>query len=285
MITVLSVLTLASVLALAAAESGHLALGGSRNRIAETRAFWIAQGCAAQVVATLDERWARSEGDDRNVLWRSLDSVTARLSQVAGLPCDVRLESGAARLDLARAGVTGLARLIAVVAPDVPSNRVAVDVIAWRDSLVAVNENGRRAPLRRNALVEHLREHQGLTTGVGARIAEVLSNGSGPVDVGRAPLPVLAALPGFNQRTAEALITVRSLEPNLRDLYSMLGRLSREDADDLSRAFLELSQDVVFLPTCWSLIVTRHEPHGPAVTVTWRIGRSTRHFVAEPAAG
>lgn len=279
MITVLGVVTLASTLAFVAAEGGHLALDSTRNRVAEARSFWLAQGCAARVLSALDTRWNEEEGLARDRFWRLLDEEGAIGTALAGLPCKASLESRGARLDIWRTEPENLSRLVAAVHPDGPAIQVATTVIAWRDSLEHLDADAKRGPLRRRALAAHLQATLGTPPTIGDRLASHLSAGTGPVDHGRAPRPVLAALPGFTTRTADALILLREHEPQLKDLYAMLGRLSREDADELSRSFLELSHEVVFLPSTWTLEVVATDPEAPVV-VTWSLGRAPRHLVA-----
>src|SRR5690606_14521763 len=88
MATVLAVLALASVLAFATAEAGHLSLAGARNRAHEAAAYWLAQGCLARTVAELDSRWTVLDDLSRARFWRELDLETARSVRV---PRDCRL--------------------------------------------------------------------------------------------------------------------------------------------------------------------------------------------------
>ncbi len=282
MVTVLGVITLASVLAFAAADTGRLALGGTRNRIDEARDFWFAQGCAARALAELDARWVAEEGLGRDRLWRTMDAELASVTRDVDLPCAVRLESGGIRLDLRRTSAASLARLVAAVAPSANANRVGRAIIDWYDSQYPTSGPVTPSPLRRHALASHLRESQGMADTIAGRITALLSNGTGPVHVGRAPIEVLAALPGFNARTARALGDLREREPHLRDLYAMLGGLTREDAAELSAAFLELSREASFEPTTWVLDAVAITPGGASVAVSWSIGRSPRHLVAAP---
>lgn len=284
MITVLSVLALASTLAFAAAESGHLALGATRNRVNEARGFWRAQGCAAQVTAALDERWTVDDDLARERLWRLLDDEMISNSRIQALSCTVRLESGGARLDLGRTNEEGLARLIGAVFPGGSARSIAATVITWRDSLRLREADAFRGPLRRHALAARLRATHRLDGHMADQIVALLSAGTGPIDVGRAPVAVLAALPGFNARSAEALLRLREQEPHLRDLYAVLGRLAREDADAMSVAFLELSREVVFQPATWVLTVGSGSPAEARIEVSWSIGRSARHLVADSEA-
>src|SRR5579885_3586497 len=92
MITTLWVMTVAGVMAAAAALSGRLTVETTRNRVLLERSFWLASGCAARAQASIDEELARATSFESAAdTWRVLGRLLASRLTSADSQCVVTL--------------------------------------------------------------------------------------------------------------------------------------------------------------------------------------------------
>lgn len=152
--------------------------------------------------------------------WRELAAVMPDTAwSEGGTGWSVRLEDAGTRLDLNRATVDELRRLMTALRIDAGrADRVAQSIADWRDPDHEHHprgaerdwyENAGRAVLPRNGPFQELTELRHVR-GVGDELlAEVMPflslNGTGRVNVMAAPRPVLLALPGIGEEAARAL--------------------------------------------------------------------------------
>ncbi len=112
LITVLAVLAAIGGVALAATSLGRDEFNASMNRIALERAWWAAEGCAAQIQSVVADSLvaAGDEPGAQDAVWRALDRVigTVRLSDTS---CTFDAEATGSRLDVNTATEEELDRL------------------------------------------------------------------------------------------------------------------------------------------------------------------------------
>lgn len=269
MITVLWLIAIGSIVALAAALTGRTAFGAERNRIESERAYWNALGCAHRVQdavdRALDEATTISE---REASWRTLDR------EVAGAPidtaCIVSLEAAGSRLDLSSATEPMIAALLrAIGEPDESAAAMAGAVIERRLSLPA------NRPI---ADVRELWSLRGFEET--ARFDSVLAIDPGRVSLATAPVPVLMSVPGITRETASLIVARAEAGDPVRDVASLAGQLSQASADTLMASYPQVVRLTTPDPDAWMLTV--RAGHGlPAsfVELRWRLARSARRCV------
>lgn len=288
MITVLWVMTVAGVVAAAAALAGRNAVNAARNRVGLERAFWRARACAAVSQAAIDERLAEARTFEAAAdVWRALDRAAAARAPESG--CSVALEAAGTRLDLSSASDEMLMRLFQSIGSGDAAPAMLDALNDWRDSddvarpLGAERDwyaaRGRDVP--RNGPIADLRE---LARVRGfedlARFEPVLTVEPGRVSLATAPPAVLLAVPGITQETAERIVALREANMPVTDLLSIVGQLSHDSADSLMARYQDIARLTTANPDAWIMSVSAETGLPPArVTVVRRLARSGRHSV------
>src|SRR5438309_1755379 len=96
---VLWVLTVATVLGGAAALQGRSAYDASRNRVNAERAYWIAEGCVAEMREVIDRTLATASPTMLPNTWRTLDAAV--LAQMPNQPgCGIALDAVGSSIDV-----------------------------------------------------------------------------------------------------------------------------------------------------------------------------------------
>ena len=291
MLTVLWVITVGTVVALAGALMGRNAVNAARNRVQMERAFWAAIGCVRRLQATIDERLQSSLSiDDASHRWRTLDREVRRSPLVADSGCDYSLEAAGTRIDLNASSDELLGRLLIGLGygDDAPA---MIDALAdWRDTddlrrplgverewYLATSRMPPRddtlADIRELARVRGLEDVKGLDS--------VLSTEHGRISLATAPATVLMAVPGFTGETAERIVELRDAGTPLRDLIQLPGMLSRASRDELLAHYSEIARITTVDPDAWILTVRAQNGFPPSsVTVEWRMVRTGRRVAA-----
>jgi general secretion pathway protein K len=280
LLAVLWVLVGVTALGLLLMRTARDEVGAIRNRVARTRAAWLAEGCAERVRAVVDD--AMTEMRRVDSAWQALDSMVAASPMRIG--CDVTLVPAGLTLDVNAIDGNTLRRLlIAAGTSDAVADSVADALIDWRDvdddalpfgAERAWYANASRHPPRNGpltspvelALVRGTEEVPNIQSLLGVRSERVLLT--------HAPPAVLAALPGM---TAEAVARIRQLRSgghrvNLQELGAVLSMDARRQ---LLSGYQELTRLVTSTPDAW--IITATASSGvPAVadTITLRLVRS-----------
>lgn len=293
MITILWVMTVAGVMATAAALVGRNAVNATRNRVQLERAFWIASGCAARAQAAIDARLAASTTYEAAAdTWRILDRAVLPVPLPSPNACRITLEAAGSRLDINAASDEMIANLLREMGhgDDAPS---LVDALAdWRDSDDVARPFGaerdwyaaahrhlpRDGPL---ADIRELARVRGFEN-VGM-LDSVFTVESGRVSLATASVTVLLSVPGFTRETAETIVAMRDAGAPVRDVISLLGGLSRASADALLARYADVVRATTADPDAWLLTVRAENGLPPnVVTLARRLVRSgTRVHVAQ----
>ena len=262
---VLWVLTVAAVVGAATALQGHSTYDASRNRTNAERAFWIAEGCAAQMRAAIDQVLVASSAVALPATWRQLDAIVIGSGLALSPNCRATLVSVGSTIDVNTASDTLLHKYFANLTNATAADAFTDALLDWRDSddvqrLMGAERawyTASKRPTPRNAslasvqelsLVRHLDARPDLTIDLGIEPSLVCLT--------TAPAPVLAALPGFTAVTVQQVLDDRKHGVWFGDLNSLRGRLPRADADSLLMHFSELSMLTVVDPPGWILRVT-----------------------------
>jgi type II secretory pathway component PulK len=262
--------------------AGRDTVAAARNRVSLTRAHWLAEGCIDRARAAVGEALAEP---GTNFAWRRLDSVVARSPLLIGAGCDVTIRAVGSAFDVNAADAEGLRRLfVAMHLTPLAADSLVDALLDWRDAdddpravgaertWYAAQErllprNGAfadRRELRRVRGLESLND-----------LDSVLDVEPGRVALGRAPLPVLSALPGFTDETAQRIVELRVRDALPPDLLSLAGSLSRSGRDSLAAHYAEVVSLVTLDPDAW--IVTARAGEGGTTaraTVEVRLGRA-----------
>jgi len=285
MITTLWVMTVAGVLATAAALVGRNTVNATRNRVQLERASWLASGCAARAQAAIDARLASaSTFEVASDMWRSLGREAIPVALLPGAPCSISLEAAGSRLDVNGASDEMIANLLTALdyGGDVAS---LVDAVAdWRDSddvarplgaerdwyVSAQRDVPRNGPLADMRELARVRGFENV-----AMFDSVLTVEPGRVSLATASATVLLSVPGFTRETAERVVAMRDAGTPVSDLISILGTLSRASADTLLAHYADVARFTTTIPDAWILTVRAESGFPPSVvTLTWRLVRS-----------
>lgn len=272
---VLWVLTVAAVLGGAAALQGRLAYDASRNRVHAERAFWLAEGCVAEMREAVDRALTTSTQIALAETWRTLDAVVAAL-QPAPPGCRVTLQSVGSAIDVNGASDALLRKYIGNSSAAASADALTDALLDWRDADDSVRVSGaerawytaNQLPRPRNDSLASIQELS-LVRGFDARpdLADYLTVEPSRVCLTTAPAPVLAALPGFTDDAVARVLADRAAGVWFGDLNMLRGRLPQAAAESLLVHFQELAVTTTVDPEGWILTVTA-TAGTPAIAVT-----------------
>jgi hypothetical protein len=249
-------------------------LASAHNRVALTRAAWMAEGCIERARAALDPALAADRVSE--LAWRRLDRVVLSSALTGG--CDLALEPAGVALDVnVASGSMVRAVLRAARVASEQTDSLADALFDWHDDDDDARLHGAerawyraaRRPLPRNgplAAREELARVRGFDSV--PTLHSLFGVEPGRVVVGRAPAPVLAALPGFG---VEAI--ARAGEPDvmeLPDLAHFMDRLSPAARAALGGSYAELLRSATLSPDAW-IVTSRASNGSPRVAVVMEV--------------
>jgi len=267
MLTVLWVLALAAILALAAQLTGRDAYDAGRNRVYATRAYWSASDCMARARTLIDG--ALQTTTDLTVqanVWRTLDAWVTGEPLLARSSCSVTMEAAGTLADInavpdtillalfAEAGYSGQAQAMLDAFRDwTDSDNVARPLGAEADWYQAQGRpsprNGRLANIK-----ELLRVRWFETAEPG--LAQVLTTEPGRISLATAPLEVLAAVPGFSDDALERVAESRASGQPIADLATFAASLPPDAEQLMAENFDAVSRLVTVDPDAWIVRAT-----------------------------
>ncbi len=253
------------------------AMATSRNRMALAHASWNTQACLARARETLRAalELENNRGPDAfGAVWDHVDRLIAPLN--APERCEVTVRPVGSRLNVNATDDTTLARLLRAAAlPAGSADSAAAALSDWIDSdeaprpLGAEREwyetRGRAAPSNAPFVnVAELRRVRGLETS--ARVDSVLDVEPGPVSLNHAVPEVLALLPGFTERTVQAMLDARARGTPVSTFHALTALLDSNAVGASAR----LPGIVVFSPTAW-VVTIRSRAGNPRVTAVLEV--------------
>ena len=279
LIAVLWVLVGVSALALMAQLAARESVAAARNRAELAAAAWRAEGCSerarAAVAAAL--RAARSEGPSGES-WDRIPGSIAESPLAVG--CDLTVRAAGAALDANTADSQTLHRFFAAmgVAPEA-ADSLADALMDWRDPDHDPRPSGAeagaylragRAPPRDGpfAATAEIRRVRGFANLPGVDTLMGVEDAKAPL--GHAPIPVLAALPGFTPQALARVAELRMRGEAVPDALGLGGSLAEGARNELQRNAQELVGLTTRTPDAW-IVTARARVGTPPVTAALEV--------------
>ncbi|MEP6493404.1 MAG: hypothetical protein ABJF01_12045 [bacterium] len=290
MITVLWVMTVASIMTAAAALTGRNAVNATRNRTQLERAFWTASACVARTRAAIDDTLAGAPtfevAADR---WRVLDRLVLPIDLPNAADCSITFEAAGTRLDVNSASAEMVESLLRGIGLGDEAAGMTDALADWRDTDdVALPAGAERSwyesehrELPRNGPLADVRE---LARVRGfekfARYDTVFTTEPGRVSLATAPVSVLLAVPGFTRETAEQIVALGVAGTPVRDVLAVLGSVSQPSIDAVMSRYADIARVTTPDPDAWILTVRASKGLPPStVVLSSRLVRAGRRVV------
>ncbi len=257
------------------------AAGAARNRRAATEAMWLAEDCASRAESAIGSALTHRSGDSASSAdvvrqsWSRLGDAVAASPELSGAPCAVTLRPTGTTIDVNTANDSMLMRLFTALG-DAPAvaDSLADAILDWRDADDVPRPNGaeaawylaRRREPPRNAQFADTRELsrvRGLENQPG--LDSVLGVEQDRIVLDRAPLAVIAALPGFSNEALERVADHRARGAPIPDLLSLGGELSAAGRAALLADYADLVRLTTSEPDAW-IVTARGSAGTPVVT-------------------
>ena len=283
MLTTLWVMTVASVVALAAVLVGRRAVNAGSARVELERARWKALGCERRTQAAIDSVLHDAPTyDEAARIWRVLPTAISGSALTRG--CAVTLEAVGSRLDVNTASLEMIVNLLNAVGMGDHAAELADALADWRDMDSVASPLGaeqswyaaqsrltpRNGPLADVGEIRRVRGFEEIP-----RIETLVSTDPGRVSLATAPVEVLMAVPGITQETAEAIVEMQAAGTPVSDLLAVTKSISRESASILASRYTDVVRLTTPDPEAW-LVRVRVARGLPAVAVEleWRVVRT-----------
>lgn len=273
LLLVLWMLVGVAAIGLGLVSSGRSTVAASTNRVLLARGAWWADGCLARARAVIDDT-LRSPTKVAEAAWRSLDSVIA-FSQITAAGCYLEARPTGVALDVNNATAEQLTLVFQSMGVRAEhADSIADAILDWEDpddtprlagaESAWYREHGEALP--RNGPIA-AREELSLVRGVRSvpGIDSLLDVEAGRTLIGRAPMAILAALPGFGPEAIARASALGAVAPH--DLLEFSTLLSPAARAELLAQFPALQKLVTFSPDAW-IITSRASVGSPAVTST-----------------
>ena len=273
---VLWVLTVGAVLGAAAALQGRTAYEATRNRVNAERAYWIGEGCVAEVREAIDRVLQTTSPIALPRTWQTMDATVQSAGAAIDSSCRYRLEAVGSAIDVNGASDALLRKYFRNGAASASADALTDAVLDWRDADDDPSPSGaerawytaNKRPAPRNDSLASVQELT-LIRGLEARpdLTAYLTIEPSRVCLTTAPAAVLAALPGFTDDAVTQVLADRANGVWFGDLNMLRGRLPQAASDSILAHFQELAQTTTVDPNGWILNVAA-SAGDPAVVVT-----------------
>lgn len=284
LMTVLWVMTVAALLAAAAAARGRAGVSAARNRAELERARWRALACASELRASIDDALLAATSpspSERADLWRILRRA---VPDTRAEGCSASLEAAGTRLDVNSASREMLDSLFSTPGYGDASPAMSASLVDWRDSDDVALPDGAESEwyaahhrhLPRNGPIADLRELRYVRGFENANgLDSVLTVDAGRVSLATAGVAVLMAVPGITRETAELLVARRDAGQPVRDVLALLPELSSPSALAIETHYSEIVRLTTADPDAWMLRARgwSGDPRN-AATIEWRLVRA-----------
>jgi len=255
--------------------------GAARNRRAATVAMWLAEDCASRAESAIGSALAHQGSDSTSTAgvvlrsWSRLDQAVAASPDMSGAPCGFAMRPTGTTLDINSADDSMLARLfVALGNAPAAADSLADAILDWRDADDVRRPSGaeaawylaqRRQPPRNGAFadVRELSRVRGLENQSG--LDSVLGVDQDRIVLDRAPLAVIAALPGFTNEALGQVAGHRARGTPIPDLLSLGAELSPAGRAALLADYPDLVRLTTSEPDAW-VLTARGVSGAPAVT-------------------
>jgi len=261
LLTVLWVVATASIVTGGMLLQSRQAVGAAQNRVSMARAAWRVEGCTAEALARIDEILGeRSRGDSS---WDALDHRLAERELTTG--CHMSLRPVGLAVDVNMADETQLRALFRAAGMRASqADSLADAILDWTDvddtpRVYGVESDWyarqhrympRNGPL---AARDELWRIRGADSSFG--LDTLLTTEPGRILIGRAPLPVLASLPGVGDEAVTRIAAHRAGSPGVITWVQVSTETSSTARGALMLALLDLERRTTALPDAWILLL------------------------------
>ncbi|MDB4878544.1 MAG: ral secretion pathway protein [Gemmatimonadetes bacterium] len=288
MLTMLWIMSVASVAAMTAALAGRNTVDAGRNRVELERAYWKATGCARRAQAAIDEELTASPSiEGVNAAWRTLQSSVPASTLLTG--CDVALEAAGTRIDLNAATDEMITNLATMLGYGAGAAEMAAALHDWIDPDDSLSAGGaeqawyqqarrllpRNAPLADSRELSRVRGFEDFSP-----FDSLVSVEPGRVSLATASATVLTALPGITSELADAIVVRQQAGAPVAELSDVLGSVSRASADALASRYPDAVRLTTPDPDAWVVRSTAVSGLRPSkVVLQWRLARLGRRAI------
>jgi type II secretory pathway component PulK len=278
LLAVLWIMVAAASLGLTATFAARESVAAARNRTGAIRAMWRAHDCVERVrvaVASVLEEVDRP-GPQWVSPWLVLDSIVAPSRHLVRMPCRVEFRASGSALDVNASDGETVGRLLrAAGVPAARADSMTDALLDWRDADDTPRSLGaeyawyvaaRRLTPRNGALASdgEITLIRDFDSAFDER--PLLSVESGRVVLPRAPLAVIAALPGIGEEAIARIAERRLHEAWPRDLVALGAEVSPVARAALLAHYAELSRLTTAEPDAWIVTSRARDGSSPAVT-------------------
>ena len=284
LLAVLWVIVGVSAIATATLLLARGAVSVAHNRIALTRARWHAEDCVERARAVIDDALANGDDVPRPIPggWDVLDRVVLASPAVVDAGCDLTVRPAGTSVNVNIADADQLGALLTALGVAAPQVDSMVDALLdWRDAddiprPLGAERGWYRAThslLPRNGplvSVGELRFVRGFGPDVlsDSVLGSVLTVEPGRIVWDRAPLSVLASLPGMTLETLSRIAEMRDHGLSVGDATTLGASLSPASAQALSARYADLQRLTTSEPDAWLLTARGHEGVAPSLMAT-----------------
>lgn len=280
LLAVLWVMVGVSAVGLGLVLAARRAAGAARNRRAIVVARWAAEGCLNETEAIINDALHRAANvPSDSVVWSTLDLFSpypaSGATFVADTTCSATLRPAGTTIDANTADDTTLARLFAAAGlTESQADSVADAILDWRDPDQVPRPHGaeaawylahNRVPPRDGPFADARELHRVRGLEQFAGLDSLLGVDSDRVVLDRAPLPVIAALPGLDGEAIGRMADLRARGARTGGLLPFSSALSPVAKATLLASYAELARVTAVEPDAW-IIVARGWSGIPRVT-------------------
>ena len=274
LIAILWLLAAMAVLGLDDTVTTRDALATAQNRMNITRATWHAEACGDVVRATADDALGDtlvSAAAAWDTLDRSLASIGAELSE-----CAVSARAAGDRLNVNEADADALiAAFTADGVPEENADSLADALLDWRDADTVPRPRGAEigwyraagrvapsnSPFQDEGEIHLVRGFENADS-----LIALLGVEPGKIVLDRAPLAVIASLPGMTPEAVARIAELRWRGEPIGDVSALGASLSEDARAKLVAAYPELVRMIATEPDAWIVRITATSGK-PAVSV------------------
>ena len=277
LLAVLWIILAAASLGLTVTFAARETVASARNRGSATRAMWHAHDCLERARAAIDDALEEAPSSlyKRPSPWLALDSIVAGSAIAPSVSCRVDLRATGITIDVNTADDEMLrASLRAAGIAFARADSMTDALLDWRDaddvprplgaerawyveSHRPTPRNGALASEREVALVRGFEADPVLDTLLGVEPGRIL--------LGRAPLAVLAGLPGMGEEALARIGERRGRNAGALELIALAGELSPEARASLLARYAELARLTTSEPDAW-IATARGRVDGSPIT-------------------
>lgn len=263
LLAVLWIMVAASALGLTLALSARESVAAARNRVNATEAMWHAQDCLERARAAIGDALeeAVAQSSAKATSWQFLDTLVSRSPIASSELCALQLRPSGVALDVNAADPEMLGRLLRAAGFDgARADSMSDALFDWRDADDVPRPRGaerswyakearltpRNAPLASDREIALVRGFDSF-----AGVDGPLTVEPGRIVLARAPISVIAALPGIDDEALARVAERRLHDAWPADPLALTAELSSGSRAALLPHYAELARLTTSEPEAW----------------------------------